>query len=205
MMLKQTTIGPWGVVVLLMLMSACQRAMNTGEDVPPGLTAVTAGEVEPASPAIRDQFGQLVGIWDIQQWRMDSTGTFPAEPLPARWIFRYALGGHAVQDFWIEPPLGRPIPPGTQRQYGTNLRAYDAETDRWNIVWTSSDDPNLSIYTAEREGDELVMVGDHEQQRPSRIVYFDITDDSFHWRLEFQTANGWLTVSRIEATRHLKP
>lgn len=204
MKMTSRTVPQWTWLLPLLIVAACQKT-GTGDDRSPALVAVADGEVEPSSPGIRDQFGRLVGDWDIRQWRMDSTGTFPAEPLPARWIFRYALDGHAVQDFWIEPPPGQPVIPGEHRQYGTNLRAYDAENDRWNIVWTSSDDPGLSTYTAERKGEELIMVGDYERQRPSRIVYSDITENSFRWRLEFQTADGWLTVSRIEATRHMNP
>ncbi len=148
------------------------------------------------------QFGRLVGDWYIEQQVRQADGSWQSTG-DAEWNFRYALGGYAIQDQWVQPPEGAPLIDGESRQYGTNLRIYDSEGDRWRIVWASSDQPTFTEYEATtNERGELMMIGD-DRERPGvtqKITYFDISENGWNWKMEF-SRNGqeWVEVARIQA------
>ena len=151
-----------------------------------------------------DQFGRFVGQWYIEQEVLQPDGSWQAVE-PAEWRFHYAIGGYAIQDQWIQPPSSQTLMPGETRQYGTNLRIYDPESDSWQITWAASDSPSFTTYTANaNERGEIVMSGP-DPDRPGvtqRITYFDIMDDQWSWRLEFSRDDeNWLEVARISAAR----
>lgn len=168
-----------------------------------------SGTVRPANdvhPGV-EQFGKLVGNWHIKQQVLQQDGSWQSVD-DADWRFEYALGGHAIQDQWIQPPLSSELGDGETRQFGTNLRIYDSENDRWNIIWASSDQPIFTSYVATANDDgELVMLGD-DPERPSvtqKITYFDISENGWHWKLEFSNdGENWLEVARIRGTKQQK-
>ncbi len=187
-----------GVAWFAMLLIALLALAGCQEESPPANDPTA--DVHPNV----SQFGQLVGNWRIEQQVRQQDGSWE-EVDPAEWHFRYALGGHAVQDYWIQPPGSAPLTPGVIRQYGTNIRIYDPLSDSWRIVWAASDQSTFTMYSARaNERGELVMTGD-DATRPGvtqRITYFDIADDQWQWRMEFSRDDeNWVEVARIRASR----
>lgn len=151
-----------------------------------------------------NQFGRLAGTWHIEQQLLPAKGSWQ-DIAPAQWNFHYAIGGHAIQDHWIQPPSSQPLSPGEVRQYGTNIRIYDPETDSWQITWASSDSPSFTTYDAKANEDGEMIMSGPDPDRPGvtqRITYFDIRNDQWSWKMEFSTdGENWLEVARIAATR----
>lgn len=168
--------------------------------------AFDPGHLNPDAPPETAQFGRLAGIWDVDMKIRQDDGSWPEKGFPAEWRFRYTLDGWAIQDDWLAPPPDRPLEEGGRRQLGTNLRIYDPTAKHWDVAWISNTQQQLSTFEAEAEGDDgIVMTGLHASGKPSRTTFFDMTDDSFEWRLELQglgdDPEAWAEVARIHAER----
>jgi len=149
-----------------------------------------------------NQFGRLVGAWDIHQ-EVLTDGAWTAVS-DATWEFFPAFDGEAVRDEWIQPPRHVPVPSGERRQLGTTIRFYDPENDRWRVVWASSDSDKATVYEAQQQEDEsMQMIGrDPERGLMQRITYFEIKQDSWRWKMAFsKDGENWLEVARIHAVR----
>jgi len=143
------------------------------------------------------QFGRYIGDWDIEDSQL-SRDTGQWEPgQGARWIFS-CLGndkGLAIQDFWF-PANGN---------VGTNLRIYNAETGKWEIVWTATAAPGTTRIEAEQDADGNIVMS-YVSPIPTplrRITFFPPDADSWDWHLEFSNDDGvtWFPVYKIHATR----
>ena len=183
-------------------------ADEPGRDAPP----------RTAPPEV-DQFGRLVGIWDARQEIRRQDGTW-MPGAPALWIWKYALGGFATQDLWLQTE--EHLPPylsGLGRDYQlTGLRVFDAGTGGWHVAWAANGGaetpgPDFGVLTAaskpvpagERvEGaapDRMILSGESEYGR-QRITFYDITPRSFSWLSEFASEAGeWQAIMRVQATR----
>jgi hypothetical protein len=168
--------------------------------------AFDPGRLNPDAPPETRQFGRFAGIWDVDMKIRQDDGSWPEKGFPAEWRFRYALDGWAIQDDWFAPPPDRPVEEGGRRQLGTNLRIYDPAAKHWDVAWISNTQQQLSTFEAVAEGDDgMVMTGLHASGKPSRTTFYDVTDDSFDWRLELQglgeDPEAWTEVARIHAER----
>ncbi|MDH3350591.1 MAG: hypothetical protein OEM60_08350 [Gammaproteobacteria bacterium] len=140
------------------------------------------------------QFGRYIGDWKIEDSRLSQDGSGWQDGTGARWIFSCLGDGTAIQDFWL-PPDGN---------VGTNLRTYNAETDRWDIAWAINTAPGFSHIQAEQDPlGNIVM--HYVAPVPSplrRITFFPPDDDGWNWQLEFSADGGetWFAVYRIHAT-----
>ncbi len=172
----------------------------------PGLMAFEPPDDTP--PQVREQFGRLVGAWSCESEARQPDGTFKASPGRSRWTFFYTLGGRGIGDLF-EPASSSG--PGM----GINIRVYDPEADRWTLAWTTVSLGRFDHYTARREGDTLVMLGEIAAKGPfpdhrARITFDELTDASFEWRYEATTPGSegpWQVFSRIrcEAAPHGAP
>ena len=70
------------------------------------------------------QFGRYVGDWKIEDESLAQDGSGWGPGQGARWIFKCIGDGTAVQDFWMPTSGG----------WGTNLRSYNPDTEKWEIV-----------------------------------------------------------------------
>ncbi len=180
------------IILILIGLAGCQSSvskppMMQSDNVHPGIA----------------QFGQLVGDWHIKQQVRQEDGSWQSID-DADWNFRYILGGYAIQDEWIQPPLSTVLKQGERRQFGTNVRIYDDKANKWKIIWASNDNSNFTSYIAtSNDQGELIMIGE-DLERPGltqKITYFQITKDSWKWKMEFSNdEKNWTEVARIQAT-----
>lgn len=182
-----------------------EMSVLASEAVSEDSAAFDPGSAHPDAPDDLDLFGRLAGAWNAEMWVIQDDGTFPEEPLPALWTFRYVLDGHAVQDEWTAPPPGRSVADGP-RQHGTGLRIFNPAEDHWEIAWISNTQPFVTTFEAHPSDDGgIVMLGEHPTGHPSRTTFLDVEDDSFSWTLELQglgdDPDAWIEVARIRAVR----
>lgn len=182
--------------------SSSMKAMEEGASAPD----FVPGRRNPDAPKETEQFGRLVGIWDIRMSVRQGDGSWskPEDALRAEWRFRYILDGWAIQDEWIAPPSGVPVKEGI-RQLGTNIRIYDPKERAWDVAWISNTQQTLSTLTAKKKRGRLVMTGQHPNGKPQRVTFYDVTDTTFDWTLELQglgnDPDAWVEVARIHAVK----
>jgi len=140
------------------------------------------------------QFGRYIGDWKIedQSFARDGSGWKPEAG--ARWIFECVGDGLAVQDYWMPNDGG----------YGTNLRTYNPDTGRWEIVWTAESLNGLMHISAEQDADGAIVMDiiSPVQDPPQRITFFPPDDSGWDWVMEWSFDDGetWTPVYRIRAT-----
>ncbi len=158
---------------------------------------VSAASLQAAEPCMDGplaQFGRYVGDWKItdEQLKQDGSEWLPGQG--ARWTFECVGDGTAIQDYW------RPAAGG----FGTNLRTYNADTGRWEIVWAARSQQGLMLISAELADDgRIVMhVLSPEQDPPRRIIFFPPDEHGWVWMMEwsFDQGQSWMPVYRIRAT-----
>lgn len=157
-----------------------------------------------APNGVNQGFGQLVGDpYACVSENRQQDGSWTTSPGEARWHFVYALDGHAVQDFWYPSPESGGPP-------GINFRTYDAETNKWQMVWATASQARFDHFDATVNDDGHIVMTGHRWTRPSftehhsRITFHSITDDGFDWHYEAQgMAEGspWNMLFRISCRR----
>ncbi|GJM08858.1 MAG: hypothetical protein DHS20C11_11340 [Lysobacteraceae bacterium] len=174
---------------ILMLFSAVGHA---------GQTPVQ--EQSASAPPESTQFGQLVGQWRIKDFMLDQDGNWQAGN-GADWNFYWILGGTAIQDDWIAPPMSVAAP-DTGRQLGTNIRIYNPKQQRWEMAWASNTGAKVDTFSAVETDGQLLMRGLFNGV-DSQIIFYDITADHFSWKLQriLEGSDQWVDVYRIEADR----
>ena len=141
-----------------------------------------------------------MGVWDARQVSRNSDGSWSGDTIRADWIWRYVLGGHAVQDEWIVPPLSDHASP---RFHGVIIRIYSPGEKLWHIAWTDTRGRKFSQFTATGDSARIVMTGVDARGRLARNIFGEITLESFVWTKEWNFEDGatWVPVSRIRCTR----
>ncbi len=186
--------------LLLGLQVSCSPAsgpVTTPMDEAPG---VDSGTLNPDAPPETASLGRLVGVWDVEQETRNRDGSW-SEASRAEWRWYYILDGHAIQDDWIKPPSTEPD--ATRRSFGTNIRIYNPEEERWEMSWIDSNNRKTATYTAIIEGDTVIMSGRNASGREIRNTFFNISENSFEWvqQWTFDEGESWVPVSRIRASR----
>ncbi|MEM9856436.1 MAG: hypothetical protein AAF843_03740 [Bacteroidota bacterium] len=160
-----------------------------------------AGKLNDRAPKGLEQFGWLTGVWE-----MTSNAYFQGKWFsgwPSYWAWKYAVDGMVIQDFFYHPKEN--FPPQMKQDFDTfafNLRVYDEESDRWTVTWIANSGGEHR-FVAEKKGNEVWMTPVNTGEQKSRIIFSDITPDSFKWRNESQNEAGeweynhYLTGKRI--------
>lgn len=145
-------------------------------------------------------FSQLLGHWQISDQSLDANGQWQPGP-GADWHFYPILNGQAIQDDWVSPPAGEAEPAGG-RQYGTNIRIFNPGKQRWEMAWASVKGQQIDTFYATEQQGQVVMTGQFNG-RSSRITFFDIGPEAFHWKLEFNDPedSSWQEVYRIQGRK----
>jgi hypothetical protein len=139
------------------------------------------GQLNPNAPPETAQWGQLAGAWDCTIPSTAADGT--VREGKATWTWSYIIDGYAVQDIYVGHRTD-----GRADFYGTGVRTYHPELKKWEIMWTANTTPEgetskMTLFEATYQNEQIVMKyveGDPEW----RVVFFDITDDSFEWMNE---------------------
>lgn len=140
------------------------------------------------------QFGRYVGDWKItdQQLAQDGSGWTPGAG--ARWVFKCVGDGKVVQDYWMPNEGG----------WGTNLRTYNADTRKWEIVWAAATQNGLMHISAAVQDDGSIKMDvlKPEQSPPRRIRFMTPDDSGWDWVMEmlFDGNENWTAVYKIRAT-----
>ncbi len=140
------------------------------------------------------QFGRYVGEWDIDDQQLQQDGVTWLPGTADRWDFYCVGDGLAVQDFWR--PEGGSL--------GTNLRTWNPEKERWEIVWTATQTPGVTIISAVQQDDGRIVMH-YESPIPTprrRITFFPPDQSGWRWVMELSNDEGstWFEVYRIKAT-----
>ena len=158
----------------------------------------------PEAPAGVAQYGQFEGTWKCAPAFRNAKGEWQESPARPTWVWHYVLNGHAVQDVWIPDPENAP----PTAAMGTNLRVYDAENDRWDMVWTTESLGAFQVFQARMVDGEIVMHGDIEAgQRPAhlaRITFHNIGKQHFDWKYEASApgdGENWQLQSTLACDR----
>ena len=123
-------------------------------------------------------YGQFVGAWEGELSLPGDGG--PSRRLPARVAFGWVLQGRAVQDVWVAPAGDGPLPAGGM--YGTTLRVYEPEHDRWAITWIDPARQESRRMEGRRRGDDIVQTTPEPDGGRTEWVFTDIERDAFTWR-----------------------
>ncbi len=169
-------------------------------------TALAAGPVpivspgpNPEAPKQVQQYGQLQGSWSCVGTNLQPDGTWQSSGPAATWSWYYVLDGYAVQDVW-KPAAGA---------VGTNLRTYDAEADKWYMVWATSAQARFDEFEATFDDGNIVMTGDRWArgsipQHAARITFHNISKQRFDWKYESSPpvdAKTWTEMFRLSCAR----
>lgn len=140
------------------------------------------------------QFGRYIGDWKIDDESLAQDGSGWSPGNGARWKFECIGDGVAVQDYWYPNGGG----------YGTNLRTYNPDTGKWEIVWAAGRQNGLMHITAEQADDGRVVmhVLSPEQPQPRRITFMPPDEGGWDWVMEWSFDEGetWTAVYKIRAT-----
>lgn len=168
------------------------------------------GKAHPEAPPEIEHFGRLAGAWEVEQEVLTQAGEWRTET-PALWVWQYTLDGFAVTDLWYQAADALP-------QYMSHLgraymlsaiRVYDVKAG-WRVAWMANGagkGPGMDFGTFEAVAEEGRIVmrnsGDDPAVGLQRIVFSDVTDDSFRWTSEYSQDNGatWTAVMKVHATR----
>jgi hypothetical protein len=95
--------------------------------------------------------------------------------------FGWALAGRAVQDVWIAPARDARGPGEGDRMYGTTLRVYNPQSDRWEITFIDPARQKFDRMIGRARGDDIVQEYRGPAGQLLEWCFTEITRDSFHW------------------------
>lgn len=141
-----------------------------------------------------EQFGRYIGAWDIQDWNFDADSGEWISGAGATWTFMCLANGVAIQDFWETEAGG----------FGSNIRTYNADTNKWDIVWAANNQKGIMIIEAAQDenGDMIMDVVSPTPNQPTRIIFHPPDEDGWNWEMLI-SPNGdqhWRAIYKIRAT-----
>ena len=171
------------------------------------------GRLHENAPAETQEFGRLVGVWNVTDVEMQGPNGQWVPSAPAVWVWKYTIDGFAVQDLFYQAADRLPTYMGTLgRDYMlTAMRIFDARAGQWKVAWMANGagkvpGQDFGTFVARMEGEELIMTSPGGDGAPlQRVVFSDFTGDSFRWRSEYSADGGtnWTTVMRLRAERSI--
>jgi len=168
---------------------------SEGEPSESALAAVGMDKTEGCMTGPMAQFGRYIGDWTIEDMQLSADGKEWTKGPGARWNFTCLGNGTAIQDFWMPNGGG----------FGTNLRMYDKDNDRWNIAWTAVPTPSMTHIQAKQDAaGNIVMHYVSPKPNPARrITFFSPDEKGWDWTLDISSdgEKTWRTVYKIRATK----
>ncbi|NKB88116.1 MAG: hypothetical protein GKS06_07850 [Acidobacteria bacterium] len=169
---------------------------------------VSFGMAHPDAPLETRQFGQLAGLWYVEQHSFFQGEWYCC--WNAAWAWRYVIDGFGVQDLWVQHRTDLPPTSEIDRTFAlTQLRVFRSDTEDWFVAYITGagvgGGRNNGLFTARQVGDEIVMTREEDpgyEGPTDRIVFFGIERDRWLWRRDVQNEAGeWQTTEFIEAHR----
>ena len=127
-------------------------------------------------------FGQFVGDWDILPPQSEWKDGAPAST--GEVLFRWILGGTALQDVWgpLDKSSGKLVP------QGSTLRFYDPSIRAWRSTWISPYQRAARRFIGRQEGGEIVLREQEAGWRGEGWTFSDSARRSFRWRAETRSS-----------------
>ncbi len=150
-----------------------------------------------SAPKETQQYGQLVGKWDVEVSNLTREGNWVEGK--ATWVFKYVMGGYAVQDYWTR--LAKSNDDKSKDYFGSNIRIYNPDKKEWKIVCLEYRSNDMQgIWTSYmNDKNEIIL---HDDAKNWEIKFFNITKDSFDWKWDFKLEDGKMqTRVKIKARR----
>jgi len=146
-------------------------------------------------------FGQFVGSWEFDGWLEQADET--REEFRGEWHFDWALDGLAIQDVLICPPPSEHREGEAWLEYGTTIRFYDAEAERWEITWITPVNRAVRRLQGGAVDDRIVLEGSDPGGAARRWSFNDITPSAFVWHGETSTDGGasWRLAEEMRLRR----
>lgn len=170
-------------------------------------TIFNPGEMAEGAPAELQHWGKMAGRWSTTEEGLKPDGLGWQASTGADWDFFWAFDGWGIQDNYTSPPVSEPLEDESSRQRGINLRIYNPLEKKWVLTWLTTASKKPMNLTAASNDTEIVMLRDDKDPKGnySRIKFFDITDNTFEWKLEWSAdRESWREVYRIHGTRKPK-
>ena len=184
------------LIAIALLAASPADAQLPGGLAPPGCDY---GTPNPDAPSGFADFAFLIGDYSVSAHAWTGTGWSPPRPgAPARWNGRYGLGGTVIVDEWYTRDPG--LEPQAAR--GINVRMFNPETGRWNLMWIADTTHQVQSLEAERIDGELTMWQVYPDRADFRAVFH--VQDADHWdRVEYMRdeAGEWQPRYILRATR----
>jgi len=140
----------------------------------------------------------------------DPLGKVDKVPIKAFWAWKYILDGYGVQDYFYQGENEFLFWNYFKRDsILTQLRVYDPTDNMWKISFITNNGGEIpgkmfGTFNAKEQSGELIMEpSERNSDKLSRIVFFDITANSFEWKSETSTDSGksWTVISTLSAKR----
>ena len=166
--------------------------------------AAESDSIADAAPLELSHWGKLVGRWSTTEESLKPDGSGWAPSAGADWDFMWAFDGWGIQDNYTSPPASIHLDDEQTRQRGINLRIYDPVGKKWVMTWLTPKSTKPASFTAISNDQQIVMSGDvvNPQGYHSRITFFDMTETTFEWKLEWsKDQETWFEVHRIHGER----
>ncbi len=171
------------LVILMGIISANSGTLNSCD----------FGAPNPDAPAEIEQFAFMVGNHRVEAhvWTEDG---WSEEYFEAEWHGRWGLDGMAIVDEWHGVVFSPDIP----QNLGVNVRVYDEETGRWNMVWQQTQNSESQVLQAEMRDDGYLHMWRVYPDGPEpKSLFFEVIDDG-HWvRFDHTILEDGTTVPRL--------
>jgi hypothetical protein len=159
--------------------------------------ALTAAGPHPDHTADLDLYGQLVGVWDVDNRFYDETLDRWRDTTVV-WTFGWILDGLAVQDvmrFTLED--GSTVT-------GSTVRHFDPRNGTWTVVWFAPGGRTLTL-VGRRSDDGIHQEGTQPDGRAIRWTFSELTRESFHWLGHVRDDGGadWRLEQEMYARRRI--
>lgn len=203
------------IFILLLYLISSQLVGQATDSIPASVVdfygdSATSNKVHEFAPVETVQFGQLAGIWYCTGFMQDPLGKVDTVPYEAYWAWKYILDGYAVQDYFFQGKnefrYWDYFKRGTSL---TQLRVFDTKESQWKIAFITDNGGKMpgrffGTFTAKMQDGELIM--EPSSQNPdklSRIVFYDMGENSFEWRSESSEDAGktWIVTIRLSGKR----
>lgn len=169
-----------------------------------GPALADSGGMADGAPPELAHFEKLIGEWSTTEEGLAPDGSAWQPSKGADWNFYWSFDGWGIRDDYTSPPMSESVDYESARQRGTNLRIYNPKTEQWVMTWLTITSSTPVSFTATSTDEQIVMLSDiaNPQGFFGRITFFDMTNASFEWKLEWsKDKEQWSEVYRIHGTR----
>lgn len=170
--------------------------------IPTFSTALLSEGPHPSIPPEQRIFAPFIGSWELLVRWFDEDGKLAREE-QGEWHFAWILEGRGVQDVWIVPRRTERAGRSDLYEYGTSLRFFDEKIGAWQSTWIGPMHRVVRTFIARRIGAQIVLETTEGEVPRMRWSFSDIQTNSFSWRNELWTENGWCVQQTFAAHRNV--